>query len=101
MAVWEVTGINSNGTDLTYAIRLEKEPNFAFRVSINAAKKGFVLRFPIMELGQREMKRKIFAKTEEGKRVEIKRSSSLKGDFPRELSTLEELVGRYRVPFFI
>lgn len=101
MAVWEVTGIDSNGTDLTYAIRLEKEPKFVFKVSADAKRNRFVLRFPITGMVQREITRKIFAKTERGKRVEIVKSNTLEGEFQEELSTLRKLVGRYRVPFFI
>lgn len=101
MSVWEVTDIDRSGTDLTYAIRLEEEPRFVFKVSADTDRNRFALRFPVTGMGQREINRKIFARNKRGKRIEIKESNALKGDFQKELSTLERLVGRYRVPFFL
>lgn len=101
MAVWEVTGIDSNGAGLTYAIRLEKEPEFRFRVTTDTQMGTIFFNFPFMGITQRSITRKIFKKSERGKRVEIKKSKSLEGNFDEELSALKELVGRYRVPFFI
>lgn len=101
MAVWEVTGIDINGTDLTYAIRLEKEPEFLFRVSADARANWLTLRFPVTGIEQREIMKKIFARGKRGKRVEIVKGETLKGGFQEELSTLKRLVGRYRVPFFV
>jgi len=101
MAVWEVTDIDRSGTDLTYAIRLEEEQRFVFKVSADTDKNRFTLRFPVTGMEQREINRKIFARNKRGKRVEIKKSKSLEGNFDEELSALKELVGRYRVPFFI
>ena len=101
MAVWEVTDIVHNGTDLTYAIRLKKEPEFSFKVTADPTKNRFAIRFPILGIGQREIMKKIFGKNERGKRFDIQKGETLEGDFKEEFSTLERLVGRYRVPFFL
>ena len=101
MAVWEVTDIVHDGTDLTYAIRLKEEPRFVFKVSVDTDGNRFALRFPVTGIGQREIMEKIFRKDKRGKRFKIQKGETLEGDFKEELSTLKRLVGRYRVPFFL